>query len=232
MSLKITDKILCIPPYISTSWSRIASLHIKGGILAISLIEGDVVHIPNLATETINLIFQHHAEYLEKEQASSSSPQDVLKLTDLIEGEEPSIRFAFGSSIDGLGTSMMQHNPSQADAPDLPLEILQKIGGIAKILAPSEDFIFPKGEPGCNCFHCQISRAFNPTTAIASVEEADVTEEDLKFEQWTIAQTGDKLYSVVHRLDEHEKYSVYLGQPIGCTCGKEGCEHILAVLKS
>ena len=31
---------------------------------------------------------------------------------------------------------MMQHNPAQADAPDIPFEILQKIAAIAKIIAP------------------------------------------------------------------------------------------------
>jgi hypothetical protein len=144
-------------------------------------------------------------------------------------GEEPSIRFAFGTSLDGLG-GMMQHNPNQANAPDLPPEILQKIGAISKILSPSDEVDLPKAETGCNCFYCQIARALNPATSV--LEEPEVTAEELNFQQWTITQTGDKLYMVVNRLDDHEKYNVYLGQPIGCTCGKEGCEHILAVLKS
>ena len=62
--------------------------------------------------------------------------------------------------------------------------------------------------------------------------EEDVRDDELQFEQWSISSAGDKLYNVVNRLDEQEKYRVYLGHPVGCTCGREGCEHILAVLKS
>lgn len=234
MTLKITNKVLSIPPYISTSWSRIAALHMKGGLLAITLIDEDTLHIPNLSPEIIQLIFQHHAIHLEKEQHPPAS-SDISKLKNWMEQEEPSIRLAFGSSIDGLG-GMMQHNPTQADAPDLPSEILQKIEAIAKILVPDE-LLLPTAEAGCNCFHCQIARALNPTVSTSiptnSIStESNVTDEELNFQQWTIHQTGEKLYSVVNRLDEHEKYSVYLGEPIGCTCGKQGCEHILAVLKS
>ena len=44
-------------------------------------------------------------------------------------------------------------------------------------------------------------------------------------------QTDEKMFTVTNRLDKNEKFNVYLGKPIGCTCGKEGCEHILAVLR-
>jgi hypothetical protein len=231
MSIKITDKILSIPPYISTNWSRIAALHMKGGVLAITLVDGDTLHIPNLKPETVNLIFQHHAVYLEKEQ-SSSAGGDSSKIKGMMDEGEPTIRLAFGTSLDGLG-GMMQHNPNQSDAPDLPPEILQKISAIAKIIAPTEELLLPKAEAACNCFHCQIARAINPDTDSAPhAIEHEVTDEDLSFQQWSIEQTGDKLFSVVNRLDEHEKYNVYLGEPVGCTCGKQGCEHILAVLKS
>lgn len=230
MTIKITDKILSIPPYISTSWSRIAALHMKGEVLAITLVDGDTLHLPHLTSETINLVFQHHAVYLEKEQSTSAN-SDWSKLKGTMDQGEPAIRLAFGSPIDGLG-SIMQHNPGQTNAPDLPPEILQKIGAIAKIIGPSEELLLPKAEPSCNCFHCQIARALNPTALSPMSEEAEVSDDDLIFQQWTITQTGDKLFSVVNRLDEHEKYNVYLGQPVGCTCGKQGCEHILAVLKS
>lgn len=232
MAIKITDKILSIPPYISTSWSRIAALHMKGSLLAITLVDGDTIHIPNLNSETINLIFQHHAIHLGKEQfISLNSDSEVSKLKEMVEQGEPSIRLAFGSSSDGLG-GMMQHNPGQADAPDLPPEILQKIGAIAKIIAPAEELLLPKAEVGCNCFHCQIARILNPTPSYPVAEELEVTAEDLNFQQWLITQTGEKLFLVVNPLDEREKYNVFLGEPLGCTCGKQGCEHILAVLKS
>lgn len=230
MAIKITDKILSIPPYISTNWSRIAALHMKGSVLAITLVDGDTLQIPNLNAETVNLIFQYHAVYLEKEHTATNP--DLSKLKDMMEQEEPSIRLAFGSSLEGLG-QMMQHNASQADSPDLPPEVLQKISAIAKIIGPSEELMLPKAEPGCNCFHCQIAKALNPNPLLQSViEEPEITDEDLQFQQWNIIQTGEKLFAVVNRLDEHERYNVYLGHPVGCTCGKQGCEHILAVLKS
>ena len=231
MAIKITEKILSIPPYISTSWSRIAALHMKGEVLAITLIEGETLHIPNLDEETIHLIFQYHAVYLETQQLKNPPSPDLSKLKEIMEQGEPSIRLAFGSSIDGIG-GMMQHNPNQANAPDLPPEILQKIGAIAKIISPSEELQFPKSEVGCNCFFCQIARALNPDSAPQISNETIIPDEELQFQQWDIRQTGEKLYSVVNRLDEYEKYSVYLGHPLGCTCGKQGCEHILAVLKS
>lgn len=229
MDIKITDKILSIPPYISTSWSRIAALHMKGGILAITLVDDDTIHISNLNSETIHSIFQHHAVYLEKEHTNSNVP-DLSGLKGIVDQEEPSIRLAFGTSLDGLG-NIMQHNPNQADSPDLPPEIIQKIGAIAKIITPVDELVLPQAELNCNCFYCQIARALNPLslTEILEEPETEVSEQDLQFQKWSITQTGDKLYSVSN---EHEKYNVYLGQPVGCTCGQHGCDHLLAVLKS
>lgn len=233
MKVKITDKILSIPPYVSTTWSRISALHMKGNMLAITLSDGDTIQIPNLDSETINLIFQNHASYVEKE-STHTHPAELAKLENIMNSGENSIRVAFGSSLDGLGTMMMQHNPNQSDSPDLPPEILQKISAIAKIMGPSDELLLPKPESGCNCFHCQIARALQSKDSENehSNEELVVKDEELQFQQWSIQQTGDKLFLVVNRLDEHEKYNVFLGQPIGCTCGKTGCEHILAVLKS
>lgn len=232
MSIKINDKILSIPPYISTSWSRIAALHMKGSTLAITLVDGDTIQIPNLDTEHVTLIFQYHTMHLEKGYSLSSN-QEVGKFKGMMEQiDEPAIRVAFGSPLEGLGT-MMQHNPNQADAPNLPPEILQKISAIAKIVGPPDEILMPKAEVGCNCFHCQIARVLNPVIE-AQVEEqqGEISEQELQFQQWSIIQTGEQLYAVTSRLDEHEKYNVYLGHPVGCTCGKQGCEHILAVLKS
>lgn len=230
MSIKINEKLLSIPPYISTSWSRIASLHITGNGLAVTLLNGETVYIPNLNSEILNSIFQYHALYLEKDHPQSESA-DISKIKATDPGEA-GIRLAFGSSLDNLG-SVMQHNPNQANAPDLPPEILQKITAISKIIAPAEEQVaVPKAEPNCNCFHCQIAKALKPLPSEQEHLEPEVTVEDLQFQQWTITQTGDKLFTVVNRLDEHEKYHVYLGEPIGCTCGKTGCEHILAVLRT
>lgn len=241
MTIKITDKILSIPPYISAHWSRIATLHMKGNILQMTLVDGDALQIPNLDTETIRSIFEHHATFIENEHTPTlkSTPFEapgtsaVAKLQDLMKGDNPSIQFAFGTSIDGMG-GMLQHDPTQKDAPDIPEEVIKKIAMIGKIMGPSDSELLPKSESSCNCFHCQIARALNPDSPIEipAEEEAEIDEKDLQFQQWTITQTNDKLFSVVNRLDDKEKYNVYLGEPVGCTCGKPGCEHILAVLKS
>lgn len=229
MSIKITDKILSIPPYISTTWSHIAALHMKGSLLAITLVDGDTLHIPHLNGDMVHLIFQQHAIYLDKEQIIPTSSHSSKESPE--HQEKSSIRLSFGSSLEGLG-NMMQHNPNQTEAPDLPPEILQQIGAVAKIITPADELLLPKSEPNCNCFHCQVVRALNPGSPLPQIEESEVLEQDLQFQQWTITQTGEKLFCVVNRLDEHEKYNVYLGEPVGCTCGQAGCEHILAVLKS
>ena len=71
-----------------------------------------------------------------------------------------------------------------------------------------------------------------PAKPPALTQEEEVTDRDLSFQQWAIEQTGDKLFCVTNKLDRLEKYNVFLGDPVGCTCGIQGCEHILAVLKS
>ena len=63
-----------------------------------------------------------------------------------------------------------------------------------------------------------------------AVEE--VTIDDLRFREWDIKQTGDKLYTVANPLHAEEHYTVFLGSPIGCTCGEQNCQHIRAVLNS
>lgn len=235
MMIKITDKTLSIPPYLSTCWSRVTALHMKGGILAITIIDGNTIYIPNLPPETIDLIFQHHSIYLEKEQSIPTfSEIDFSKLNNSIDKGDSSIRLAFGSSMDGLGT-MMQHNPNQKDAPSLPPEVLQKIQAISKIISPSEEMTLPQPQENCNCFYCQIARVLNPehcTNSSQNIDDLVIADEELQFQQWEIQETGPNLYSVANKLDESEKYNVFLGQPLGCTCGKQGCEHILAVLKS
>lgn len=227
MQIKINEKIISIPPYISTTWAHVAALHMQGSSLVVTLVEGGTLTIPDLNANTLELVFNSHAEYLESlaSQAVSFKNPKVREM-DL---SDSSIRFGFS---DGLHP-MMQHDPNQADAPDLPPELLQKITAISKVLMQDE-LSPPKAEPSCNCFHCQIARAFNPEEqAIVNEEQTDeVPESELQFQEWNITQIGEKLFSVSNPLDDKEKFSVYLGQPIGCTCGKQGCEHIVAVLKS
>lgn len=242
MQMKINEKILSIPPYISTTWSHISALRMKGNLLSVTLTDGETISVSGLSQEQINSVFSYHAAYLESEilpsAQASHSPANVTIKEGMGSFAEPtSLSFAFGS-MDGMNT-MVQHNPAQANAPDLPPEVLHKISEIAKAIIPLDDMQVPKAEPHCNCFHCQIARAINPSPFLGGDEleqiqggEEEVTADELHFQEWEITQAGDQLYNVTNRLDENEKYSVFLGNPVGCTCGKAGCEHILAVLKS
>lgn len=236
--MKINPKIFSLPPYISTTWNNVIALYVKEGNLIVSLIDGEIIEIPNLKPELLEIIFNAHNAYMEFEIArehfskSNNKSPNPVSLTSDSTGESP-FRFAF-STLDGLGYAL-QHNPSQANAPEIPKEVLEKISAIAKIVAPEEANTLPKAEPHCNCMYCQIARAIQgeqqENVQEVSSEET-VSDDELKFQEWNIVQTGDKMYTVTNKLDTLEKYSVFLGEPVGCTCGKSGCEHILAVLKS
>lgn len=241
--MKINEKIISIPPYISTHWGQISAIHMKGASLAITLNDGDGINIPNLTADTIDTIFRFHAEHLDSQLPSQLpfpfASKNLQKETsfkpfeNFQETSESPFRLAFGSLEGGVG-SALQHNPAQANSPDLPPEILQKISAIAKIISPEDAQSLPKAEPNCNCFHCQIAKAMSPVQSNMKEEPAEeiISDEELQFQQWEIQQAGDKLFTVINRLDSKERYSVFLGHPVGCTCGKQGCEHMVAVLKS
>lgn len=244
--MKINEKILSIPPYISTTWNNIAAIHTKDSDLIVSLLNGDNLTVPDLNKEVIETVFISHSLYIDRHTPQESTPIGSFKnishgfpnLFDM-NMDANILPFKIGDtsneSIEELG-SMLAHNPTQANAPELPQEVISKIVAITKIVSPDAPITLPKAETNCNCVHCQISRAINHSQDIELCEtvkdEEEVSDEDLVFRQWDICQTGNKLYTVINRLDTKEKYSVYLGQPLGCTCGKPNCEHLLAVLKS
>ena len=224
--MKISDKILSLPPYISTAWKNIFSIHVEtrpyGHVLLIELITGSKVEVPNLDSKIMEKIFSMHAVVLEKEGQLPQNP--VATQTFAIPLPFP---------IEGL-TSVLQHNPEQADTPPLPPEILEKIQSLKGVL-PEDLSSMQKAEPHCNCPYCQITRAMTGLTigaeAPAQIEE-EVSAEDLTFRSWDIKQESDRLYSVTNPLDGKEHYNVFLGEPVGCTCGTKNCEHIQAVLRS
>ena len=249
--MKITPRILSIPPYLSVTWAQVRAIYTKEGILTVSLTDGAVISVPNLTPEEIETVFNAHSNFaadqsgrkqeLPSPTVQASSPQAAQSSgKESPEGAAgPFIRFGFDNA-EALH-SAMQHNPALGHIPSMPKEILDKIARIAKIMAPEDIENMPKAEPHCNCPHCQIARAIHgeasePVETMPQGEavaaEEEVSEEDLRFRQWDIAQIGEQLYSVTNCLDKTEHYQVYLGQPVGCTCGRSGCEHVLAVLKS
>lgn len=227
--MKINQKLLSLPPYISTSWKNISALFLedKAGtsVLIIELNNGSRLEIPGLQQSIIETIFEAHTKFLDEE-----TKPDPIRREELASG----LPFRIGSNgggIEALG-SALQHNPEQKEAPDLPPEILTRITGVAKVLGLDDPHALPKPEPHCNCMHCQIARALQAQHGNDENLDEEVKVEELKFRNWDIKQTNDKLYSVSNPLDEKECYNVYLGTPLGCTCGQKNCEHIRAVLNS
>ncbi len=72
MVMKINSKILSIPPYISTSWKNIASLHIETQqpmlILVVTLLSGVRIEVPDLESTMMEAIFAAHTRFLEQEE--------------------------------------------------------------------------------------------------------------------------------------------------------------------
>lgn len=247
MKIKISDSVICIPPHISTTWDLVAFIQSEkeepneSWTLIFHLSDGKVVKVPHLDASLVDIAFNAHMKYLEnsgsqKEQAKSPAGmfQNLANLTPEQMGGLP-LQFNLPGGLGGMENAM-QHNPAQSDSPPVPKEILEKISGIVQLMTNGDTASFPKPEPHCNCMHCQIARALHGKAGEdeenSAEEEEPVSEEDLKFRTWDIVSSGEQLYTVTNPLDPQEQYSVYLGTPVGCTCGKPHCEHIRAVLSS
>ncbi len=234
--MKITPKILSIPPYLSTRWENVTALRVEGGNLLVSLADGTICSIPDLSEETINTVFATHAQISEKIESEKED------LSGLVSGMRSGIKDIFGlfsklgeNSITSLG-KVLEHDPSNTEMPNLPDEIVKKVELLLNII-PQEDVLeMPPAESGCNCMYCQINRILRQETPHAETDllssEEPVEETELEFSQWNVENIDEKLYKVTNKLDPKEEYRVFLGDPIGCTCGKPHCDHILAVLRS
>ena len=194
--MKITAKILSIPPYISTAWENVLSLQMDDatGNLIVFLKNGSKIFVPHLSGNLLEEVFNAHAEFINR-------PQQLQ-----------------------IGLPITHHDPNLKDSPDLPKELLEKVVGVARALGGA---VFADNQPHCNCPYCQIARAILP----AELEE-QVSDDELHFREWDLKELRPDLYEVTNPLDPTESYQVFLGTPIGCTCGKSNCEHIRAVLNS
>lgn len=227
-SVKANPHILNIPPHLSTKWENVHSLTTDAldnrYTLTVQLTDGTQTVIPDLSKENIDDIFSAHAQFHEtltqksnlSIQGSSEFPIDL-------------------SGLKGLET-VLQHNQADCNTPDLPKEVLEHLSHLTKNMKTEDVNQIPKPEPHCNCPHCQITRAMhnglnNETANSIDVEEI-VSEEDLQFRSWDIKQKTDALYEVRDPLESETYYHVFLGSPVGCTCGSKSCEHIKAVLTS
>lgn len=237
---KINDKSLNIPPYISTAWNNINTLHMKeieGQLLLVVILQnGTIIEVPNLETSVVKEIFEAHERFIDTETESSANPKKQIETV-----KDSDLSFSFGfpfklNGVDGIEniTSFLHHNGDLSNSPNLPSEILSKITAITKTLGMNFDELnMSKPEPHCNCPYCQVARVIvSPQNKETKEEEEHVTDKDLFFREWEIKQEGEKLYRVTNLLDKAEHYQVYLGTPLGCTCGKKNCEHIRTVLSS
>lgn len=229
--MKITDQIFYLPPYISTTWENIESLSLEKDNLIVILKTNQKVEIPNLDQNLLTQIYESHARFLEKRgveiaqnnNPASFSPHDQLTFRFPMQVEK--------EAFDAMKNAM-EHSPEHSSNPDIPEDILKRVALISNIFSKDTLLNFPKAEPNCNCPHCQIARAMQKGVADNISEEEQVSDEELKFKEWDIKKTGEKLYLLTNPLDPNEHYTVFLGEPLGCTCGQEKCEHIRAVLQS
>lgn len=243
--MRINQKILSIPPYISTAWKNVISLHveqIEGTlVLIIGLYNGSSIEIPHLEKNVVDAVFAAHEKFLEQEAASNlpqknSTPSTIFP-SGLSDESSTIVSLPIRFGVEGNMGNLLQHNPEAANSPDLPPEMLEKISSISKAVGFENTDQFPKPEPHCNCMHCQIMRKIHDDGSSQKIEtphsqEEEVSEEDLKFREWDIKPFEEQFFLVTNPLTPQETYTVFLGNPIGCTCGKSDCEHIRAVLNS
>lgn len=246
--MKINRQILSIPPHISTSWNNISSLHVteEDGqtLLVITLMNHSVINIPNLNLATIEEIFNMHSKFLEQETHSQEATKPATSKSShpFAFGGDSSITFGLplkmgeGDMLNSFG-GLLQHSQEQSNSPALPQEMLKKITAISKAMGLDKQLeSMPKAEPHCNCPYCQVARALleeqphEPKEV--KITEEQVEDSELKFREWDIQEIGKHLYEISNPFDPVERYQVFLGKPIGCTCGSKNCEHIKAVLNS
>ena len=222
-----SPKVLSLPPHISVAWDEVSSIEVVEGILHVHLKSNRSHKVPNLTEETIRSVFAQHASHLETPE--TTAPMMSFDNT-----------LGFSKELDGMSMPM-QHNPEQKNAPDMPKEVLDKIVAVTQALGIEQQVVeLPPAEPHCNCFYCQISRALHHENGESLVqapkeEVIEVSDDDLKFrDDWMVrpVENSTDVYTVVNPDNEQEQYSVYLGEPIGCTCGEKNCMHVRSVLNS
>ncbi|WP_213318234.1 hypothetical protein [Chlamydiifrater volucris] len=240
MRVKVNEHIICIPPYISAKWNQIAFIEAKDSneslaTLHLHLTDGTVVEIPNLDKSVVDVVFNEHLRFLENSQArkevEKKEDEKVFPLLSLIQQitKSTDVQILSAKSLLPLpGTypleMILQHIPEHKDHSDAPTDVLEKMADLTKNLASNIPGTLPTPEPHCNCLHCQVGRF------IEEENDSTVSESDLSFRSWDIVQNGENMYVVTNPLNPKEQFSVYLGTPIGCTCGQTACEHIEAVL--
>jgi len=222
--MKVNSKILSIPPYISCSWENISSLHLdhKGDTksLVIHLVSGSRLEIPGLNNSTLLQIFQSHEQYLE-EIGKESPPQN--------EAHPQSLSFGFPLKINGdqFESFMKTIQEGGKMAPlELSAELLSQINDSVKMLGLGGTDLLD------HPLYAKLEAMLSSDKPLEPIQDEEISDEDLRFKEWEITEISQNLYKVINPLDLNEEYQVFLGTPVGCTCGLDHCDHIKAVLKS
>lgn len=233
----VTEKFLHISPYLSTTWSEVSSLRQEGPNLFIALKNFTEVKIPFLKEKQLEAIFTFHEKYLDHffsaKQPLIESPPPFAQ--DLLSSFQPSrekmLQFAIGTPGD---ISDMEHNPHLKDLPELDPEVIKKIVSIVKVLTPEgeEAFLSKESVEGCNCPACQIRHFLEKENQSGITQEEEFLEKPTEVMPWIISSVGENLYKVESKENPEEVAHVFLGNPLGCSCGEHGCPHLIAVLKS
>ncbi len=242
MHYHIDPFFLSLPPYLSTPWHQVQMLRKEENHLAIELVNGKVVKIPDLDGSTLKELFEMHEKILK-------NPPSAWPISKPRTEADSNLIQPF-SSLDSLSSTLLhsfdkffsffQHDIKLANSPDLPADLVQQLQQIAQGLTSEEKEKLPQKEPHCNCPGCQIMQLFHQENGsnFTSEKKEDQKEEeivadtDLTFSEWKIDLITKNLYKVSNPNNPNESYQVFLGSPIGCTCGKTRCAHIEAVLKT
>ena len=237
--MKLTPKIFSIPPYISTRWEFVLSLRVTDDVLIVTLKDGTVCTIPNLPKETIEQIFTFHTEAEEVQDRERENLQPLLESMKTGFKDLMQMLSKLGANAAGSIGKALEHDPQNANLPELPPDMVKKVQLLLNVIPKEDVLAMPEGVPGCHCMYCQINGILRRSIGIGEENVPDelegsepVEEKDLQFSEWNVESIGDKLYKVSNKLNQNEEYRVFLGDPIGCTCGRPHCEHVLAVLRS
>jgi hypothetical protein len=268
--MSVTRKAFHLPPFISTSWAHVVSLHMEHEdheqLLVVTLTNGAQICIPGLEERLLRHIFQMHAEVMENHPPSAVSSEVAVAVKESESARSVAARIPFtengdlavtmngieawqavgenhgglleGLSIDpsrlqSLEQDLLEHRPELTDSAPLPPLLLQRMSLMGRFLHPQLLAQMPRAEDGCGCPFCQLHRVLHgepPDTALPAV--AEVQDDELRFRSWLIEQQDDHVFVVSNPEDAQESYRVFLGDPLGCTCGHVRCEHVRAVLQS
>jgi hypothetical protein len=249
--MKINQRVLHIPPHISCKWSEIASLGVENidgqDLLFVHLLSGTRAQVPNLTQDQIDLIFKMHVQHLEEsadEEERFKNVKEIPFFSNLFQPPpmDANVATSFGAPIsfhldaNDPGSLFQGHNPQFSNSPPLPKEILDKITLIAKAIGGD---MVKEVEPVelCNCFFCQIARALKNERVeekkphIPKNLPKDLLRGGIDPE-WMVEEVGPHMFKVTSRDEPGVLYQVYLGEPLGCSCGSNRCQHIIAALKT